>query len=96
LWARVRGRSLGGFKFRRQHPIGPYVLDFYCAEANLAVEVDGQMHMEGERLQKDAVRTAWLSTRGIAVFRIAAEDVRTNLEGVLTSIRTKAEDRVRS
>jgi very-short-patch-repair endonuclease len=95
LWVCLRGRQLDGLKFRRQHPVGPYVLDFYCPEARLAVEVDGQQHGDPERSEHDRRRTAWLATQDIAVLRIAAEDVRTNLDGILTWIRTNAEERVR-
>ncbi|WP_269515919.1 endonuclease domain-containing protein [Brevundimonas subvibrioides] len=95
LWIYLRRRALGGLKFRRQHPVGPYVLDFYCPEARLAVEVDGQHHADPEQFEKDEARTAWLAKQDIAVLRIAAERVRTDLEGVLGWIRTNAEDRVR-
>ena len=95
LWVYLRRRALGGLKFRRQHPVGPYVLDFYCMEARLAVEVDGRQHGDAEQAEKDAVRTAWLAKQNIAVLRIPAESVRTNLDGVLTWIRTNAEERVR-
>jgi len=95
LWVCLRGRQLAGLKFRRQHPVGPYVLDFYCAEAKLAVEVDGQQHADPERSEHDRRRTAWLVTLNIAVLRIAAEDVRVNLDGVLSWIRTNAGERVR-
>ncbi|MDP3406499.1 MAG: endonuclease domain-containing protein [Brevundimonas sp.] len=95
LWVHLRGRQLAGLKFRRQHPLGPYVLDFYCAEARLAVEVDGRMHAEDDRAEHDLRRTAWLAAQDIAVLRIVAEDVRVSLDGVLTVIRTEAEARVR-
>lgn len=73
-------------KFRRQHPIGPYVLDFYCAVARLAVEVDGQGHDHPDQVAADARRTAWLESQGMAVMRFAAEDVRVNLDGVLEAV----------
>ena len=95
LWVCLRRGGLGDLKFRRQHPIGSYVLDFYCAEARLAVEVDGAVHDHPERLAHDRRRSAWLEARGVAVMRVSAEDVRVNLEGVLASIRPAAEDRVR-
>ncbi|WP_396594161.1 endonuclease domain-containing protein [Brevundimonas sp. R86498] len=95
LWVHLRGRQLGGLKFRRQHPVGAYVLDFYCAEARLAVEVDGQMHAEADRAEHDLRRTSWLEAQDIAVLRIVAEDVRVTLDGVLEVIRTTAEARVR-
>jgi very-short-patch-repair endonuclease len=61
--------------FRRQHPVGPYVLDFYCAKAQLAVEIDGIGHDMGSRPQRDLQRDAWLKERGITVVRIAASDL---------------------
>lgn len=95
LWVCLRRRALAGLKFRRQHPVGSYVLDFYCPEAELAIEVDGQQHGDPERSEHDCRRTAWLGTQNIAVLRLAAEDVRVNLDGVLTWIRTNAEQRMR-
>jgi very-short-patch-repair endonuclease len=86
---------LAGLKFRRQHPVGPYVLDFYCMEARMAVEVDGQHHSNPDQADKDETRTRWLVKQNIAVLRIPAESVRTNLDGVLTWIRMNAEDRAR-
>ncbi|CAN5139666.1 hypothetical protein BH10PSE1_BH10PSE1_33290 [soil metagenome] len=95
LWVCLRRRSLGSLKFRRQHPIGPYVLDFYCAEAGLAVEVDGSSHDHLDRVEHDRRRTAWLVANGVKVLRLAAEDVRVNLDGVLVAIREAAEADVR-
>ncbi|MBJ7447334.1 MAG: endonuclease domain-containing protein [Brevundimonas sp.] len=86
LWTRVRGHRLHGFKFRRQHPIGPYIVDFYCAAARLAVEVDGRVHEHPDQLQHDARRTRWLANQGVRVIRIAAVDVRDELDGVLAFI----------
>lgn len=72
LWEQIRGRRLG-FKFRRQHPMGPYVLDFYCAEARLCVEVDGEQH--AERKAADARRDAWLREIGVETIRIPSLDL---------------------
>jgi len=72
LWVRLRGAEV---RFRRQHPIGPYVLDFYCPSAKLAIEVDGFAHDTGDRLQRDEVRTEWIRSQGIQVLRIPAKDV---------------------
>lgn len=87
LWQAIRGEKLDGARFRRQHPIGPYILDFYCDEAKLAVEVDGAAHDHPDQMAHDRARTAWLTLRRIRVYRIAARDVLENLEGVLTSVR---------
>ena len=83
LWVALRRRAMDGAKFRRQHPVGVYVLDFYCAEAKLCIEVDGLVHGEGDQALRDKARDAWLARQGIRVVRIAAEDVRVNLDGVV-------------
>ncbi|MCW5938760.1 MAG: DUF559 domain-containing protein [Fimbriimonadaceae bacterium] len=71
LWERLRNGATG-FKFRRQHPVGPYLLDFYCPEAMLAVEVDGPSHTE--RLSKDESRDRYLSSLGVITVRVPSED----------------------
>jgi len=81
-----RGSRFRGLKFRRQHPVGPYILDFYCAAARLAVEVDGMSHATDEQAAHDRRRTAWLAGQGVKVIRLRAEDVRTELGGVLDFI----------
>lgn len=72
LWVRLRRAEV---RFRRQHPIGPYVLDFYCPVAKLAVEVDGAAHDFGNRPQRDDTRIAWLKGQGVNILRIPAKDV---------------------
>ena len=86
LWRILRSRTLEGHKFRRQHGAGPYVLDFYCAEAHLAVEADGSQHYAPEGLADDAVRTAYLEALGMRVLRFSNADVLTNAEGVAGAI----------
>ena len=85
LWAVLRGRP-GGFKFRRQHPLGAYILDFYCHEALLAIEVDGFAHGLGNRPDHDMRRDQWVAKQGVATLRIDAQELRNNLEGVLAHI----------
>ena len=85
LWRELRKKP-NGLHYRRQHPAGPYVLDFFCATANVAVEVDGQTHGFGDRPLRDEARDAWLESQGIRVMRIPAHEVLKNLEGVLTFI----------
>ena len=75
LWQVLRGGRPDGLRFRRQHPIGPYVLDFYCPSIRLAVEVDGAAHNHPERVDHDARRDAWLAERGVAILRFSAKDV---------------------
>ena len=93
LWAMLRRKSMGGLKFRRQHPIGPYILDFYCAEARLCVEVDGVDHGLGDNPRRDRRRDVWLAEQGIETLRVPAIEVRDNLDGVYADIASAAEIR---
>jgi len=86
LWAIVRGRRLKGFKFRRQQPLGLYVVDLICFEKRLIVEVDGGQH--AERAQADARRTHWLETEGFRILRFWNNEVLGNPEGVSEAILT--------
>jgi adenine-specific DNA-methyltransferase len=86
LWSLLRDRRLSGFKFRRQHPVEPYVVDFYCHEARLAVELDGGQHNEPDERARDAKRTSFLEKQGIRVLRFWNNDVLQNTEGVLQAI----------
>jgi very-short-patch-repair endonuclease len=91
LWQRLRDRQLGGLKFRRQHPIGGYILDFYCAAASLAIEVDGPVH--ARQSEADANRDALLAERGIQVLRVSNVDVLERLEETAERIAKTALDR---
>jgi len=84
LWNRLRDRRLAGVKFRRQHPIGPYVVDFCCIERHLVVEVDGGQHADAE--SGDEKRSAYLASFGLKVLRFWNSDVLANIEGVLAQI----------
>ena len=86
LWIRLRARIPGAPVFRRQHPIGPYVLDFYCAKAQLAVEVDGIGHDMGDRPQRDLRRDAWLQAQGVSGMHIPASQVMLAVDDVVDSI----------
>ncbi|KPG01508.1 DNA methyltransferase [Rhodopseudomonas sp. AAP120] len=83
LWQRLRSRSLLGFKFVRQEPIGPYTVDFLCRERRLIVEVDGGQHADS---LPDAVRDQWLREHNYCVLRYWNDDVLRNIEGVLESL----------
>ncbi|WP_082662717.1 MULTISPECIES: endonuclease domain-containing protein [unclassified Sphingopyxis] len=82
LWQQLRTRP-GGVKFRRQHPIGAYVLDFYVASAKLAIEIDGAVHDMGNMPTRDAAREAWLAGQGVAVVRLPAREVMEDVEAVV-------------
>ncbi|WP_428151625.1 endonuclease domain-containing protein [Caulobacter sp.] len=87
LWSELRGGRLGGLKFRRQHPFGPYVLDFYCAEKRLAVEVDGEAHAHEDRPEQDRIRDQRLSENGVITLRIPARDVLQSVDSAIAVIR---------
>jgi very-short-patch-repair endonuclease len=91
LWWKLRDRRLGGFKFRRQQPVGPFIADFYCSECRLAVELDGDTH-DG-REQYDEARTQCLTANGITVIRFLNTDVHKNLDAVVESIFNTCEQR---
>ena len=88
LWSKIRLGQIAGHNFRRQHPMGAYVLDFYCPALGLAIELDGGQHGTPERSNRDKARDAWLRGRGIQVLRYWNSDVFSNLTGVLAAIRT--------
>jgi very-short-patch-repair endonuclease len=95
LWQVLRGRP-AGLKFRRQHPTGPYDLDFYCNDARLAIEVDGQAHERGDRPERDAARDRWLGEKGIETMRIPAAEVLADLEAVIRGVIAEAIGRLPS
>jgi very-short-patch-repair endonuclease len=83
LWAVLRGRRLRGYKFRRQRPIGRFIVDFACIERRLMIEADGGQHADDPT---DAHRTAWLQRNGWRVIRFWNNDILTNTEGVLEAV----------
>jgi very-short-patch-repair endonuclease len=78
----LRRKQLGGFRFRRQHPFERFVLDFYCCDVKLAIELDGGQHNEPDAKARDKERTEFLACHGIQVLRFWNNEVLTNLEGV--------------
>ena len=85
LWQVLRGKKLG-VSFRRQHPIGPYVADFICAELSLVIEVDGDVHDEPEQKAHDDARTEYVKQRGLRVARFTNEEVLSELDRVVAQI----------
>ena len=86
VWSRLRGRQIDGWKFRRQQPIGPYVVDFYCPAARLVVEVDGLAHDHDAQWAYDERRQAWLESEGYRVHRINVEDISRDFDQALDGI----------
>jgi very-short-patch-repair endonuclease len=87
LWVLLRRNELS-WHFRRQHPVGPYVLDFYCAAAKLAIEVDGPVH--SERAEQDGRRSAWLAKEGIRVVRFSTTEIEERPAAVVAAIARAA------
>lgn len=86
LWKQLRGRALRGFKFRRQFGVGPFIVDFYCPEARLAVEVDGDSHYVPDASGRDEHRERFIKTHGIQIVRFTNLEVRDDLESVISVI----------
>ena len=82
LWNVLRQSNLGGYKFRRQHSVGRYILDFYCSLERLAIELDGDSHLTDEAIEYDCERTAFLNCLNIRVLRFLNTDVHENLDAV--------------
>ena len=86
LWAEIRNKKLNGLKFRRQHPVDRFVLDFYCHERKLAIELDGSIHDGKLNKEYDEARTAMLGGLGIYTLRFRNDEVINNIESVLRKI----------
>jgi very-short-patch-repair endonuclease len=92
LWQLLRNRQLNGWKFRRQHPIGKYILDFYCHDAKLAIELDGSQHAETEQAEYDRQRTESLEAEGIRVLRFWNNEVLKETQAVVQEIWNALQD----
>lgn len=87
LWSHIRAKRLDGLKFRRQHPIGKYIVDFVCLEKMLVIELDGGQHADPGEKEYDSERDNWLKKEGYFVLRFWDNEVLMNTEDVLTVIR---------
>ena len=92
LWSILKARP-DGFRFRKQHPCGPYTLDFFCPSRALVVEVDGQAHGHGDRPARDEARDGWLAEQGLLTLRIPAIELVRDLDAVIRYIIATAESR---
>jgi very-short-patch-repair endonuclease len=86
LWQRLRGKQFHAIKFRRQHPIYRFILDFFCYQHQLVIEIDGDSHAAPDQQLYDQARTEWLEQRGLRVIRFTNRDIDANIEGVLQEI----------
>ncbi len=86
LWGQLRNRKMNGFRFRRQHPIDEFIVDFFCYEAKLVIELDGDVHMDSAQMERDIERTRILNCHGLFVIRFKNEEVETNMKYVISQI----------
>lgn len=86
LWQKLRGRRLARWRFRRQHPVDRFIVDFVTLDGKLIVEVDGATHSTDAELKRDAERTRILESMGFHIVRVTNEDVRENIEGVVETL----------
>lgn len=86
LWHYLRQRRLLGFKFRCQHGIGNFVVDFYCVSLALAIEIDGSGHWAEEQIVYDQARERWIGNQGILIVRFSNYEINTNIDGVITEL----------
>jgi very-short-patch-repair endonuclease len=96
FWAKVRNKQFLGMKFFRQYSFGPYILDFYCPEKKLAVELDGGQHNQPEGRDSDLVRTNYLNTHGVEVVRFWNNEVLLEIDGVLARLELELVSRSHS
>ena len=92
LWTMIKNRQLGGYRFQRQFGIGPYVVDFYCHEAKLVVELDGEVHNDPEQIEHDRARTEFLNACGVEVLRFENFEVFVYAARTLNTITQKIEE----
>ena len=90
LWFSLQGRQVAGYKFRRQHGIGLYIVDFYCPELKLAIEADGESHIPDRAQQYDRRRQAWIEKQGITVLRFTDVEIFSNADRVIRRIEQEA------
>jgi very-short-patch-repair endonuclease len=87
LWVELRNRKMDGFRFRRQHPIDEFIVDFFCYEANLVLELDGESHLDAAQIERDVERTKTLNHHGLKVIRFKNEEVENMMNDVIIRIK---------
>jgi len=92
LWKELRGRKLAGLKFRRQHPFGSSIVDFYCHEKRLVIEIDGAVHRGEDAQDRDKIRQEIIEQYGVRFLRLSADEVEGDLTGSLGKIEAAAEE----
>ena len=92
LWRHLKGKQMLGYDFHRQKPIDQYIVDFFCNELMLAVEIDGESHYGYEQVERDKIRQRNLEQTGVRFLRFTNEDVKRNVQGVLVKIKDWIKD----
>lgn len=92
LWEKIRAGRLNGLKFRRQHPAGKYILDFYCHEYKFGIELDGEIHSDMDQMERDKGRTEDLIDLGMSVLRFNNDEIINNTNHILTQILNHIEN----
>lgn len=92
IWGKIRNRQIGRWKFKRQYSIGLFIVDFFCPELKLAIEIDGDSHYEPEAIMKDRARQAVLEALGVVFLRFTNLEVSSNLGGVVEAIENYLHD----
>ena len=92
LWRYLKNKQLAGLKFRRQHGIGHYIVDFYCPEINLIIELDGQPHFEEEGIKYDKIRSNYLNELGLKIIRFENQEILLNTDSVLKKLETLCQE----
>ena len=88
LWQKLRRKQVSGYRFRRQHPINSFIADFYCHELRLAIEIDGGIHDDPQQKERDISREEIINNLGIKILRFTNEEIFTNIDLVINSIKT--------
>jgi very-short-patch-repair endonuclease len=92
LWNRLNNKQINGLKFRRQHPINQFIVDFYCHQAKLVIELDGGIHNKRQVAEHDTGREAMLTNYGLKILRFKNEEVLFNIENVISKIKHNIEE----
>ncbi len=87
LWKQLRNRKIDGFRFRRQHPVEEFIVDFFCYEANLVIELDGESHLDVAQIERDVERTRILNCHGLKIIRFKNEEVENLMNDVIIRIK---------
>lgn len=96
LWKQLRNKKMDGFRFRRQHPVDEFIVDFFCYETNLVIELDGEVHLDAAQIERDVERTRILNCHGLKIIRFKNEEVENLMNDVIIQIKKELIESKRS